>query len=188
MRSGWRVAAVLALAACKGGAPVPALRSDLERVRQEARQAREESTQLGQQVQQLQQQQTQLRQELQQLQQQQAQLGATTLQAEGAPPERTGVLSGTVMSRRGDALVVRDPLGAEFDLRLDARTLVSREGRPMDRRTVRTGTDVRASFDPAQERWVARSVEVVEPPPAGQARRPLSPRPSPPPAPPEGGQ
>jgi hypothetical protein len=75
---------------------------------------------------------------------------------------------GTVTAMGGNSLTVRNPSGSTtMTLELDEDTRFIRQGQPADRGQLQEGMQVRASYDEAEGKYEATTVELL---PASQAK------------------
>lgn len=83
--------------------------------------------------------------------------------ADTAPDNRPEPLAGTVEQVDSGALLVRDGQGQARSVPLDGATRFVREGKVVDRRAVREGTEVRVFYDAQRGSQVADEVELRVP-------------------------
>jgi hypothetical protein len=90
----------------------------------------------------------------------------------GSAAPQPGSLTGRVLTSAGERLSLQTPDGNQYDLNVSDEVQVFRGGRPVERRQVREGTQVRASYRPVGNDFLVDRIDVIEgggaaPPAAG---------------------
>ncbi|HZI15819.1 MAG TPA: hypothetical protein VE153_35965 [Myxococcus sp.] len=97
-------------------------------------------------------------------------LGEERRPEQQAPLEGKGVLGGedlaeqefygTITSLSGNGFTARDEEGVERPFRVESRTEVVRDGKPVGRGQLREGAQIRTTYDELDGQWVADEVEI----------------------------